>query len=209
METKRAPLSIRIIYWLSSIVIGLLALVLLATIVFNILLYTDFFGNDMQLHTNLPVKVDFLEIGNLHLNNQDIKVELVEATTRIHFFNTPAFITRKVGMAILFVVLIAGYLTWTFRRFIKNVKNGDTFNIKNISLLKSLSYGLVGFWLFTMIYMRIVYYYIAKRLEFENLLITDDIPNYSGILFIALFIWVLAHIFITGLKLQQEKDLTI
>lgn len=209
METKRAPLSIRIIYWFSSIVFGLLALVLLVAMVFNILLYTDFFGNDMQLHTNLPVKVDFLEIGNLHLNNQDIKVELVEATTRIHFFNTPAFITRKVGLAILFVVLMAGYLTWTFRRFIKNVKNGETFNIKNIALLKSLSYGLIGFWLFTVIYMRIVYYYIAKRLEFENLLITDDIPNYSGILFIALFIWVLAHIFITGLKLQQEKDLTI
>ena len=209
METRKAPLSIRIIYWLSSISFGLLALVFLGTIVFNILLYTDFFGNDIQLHTRLPVKVDFLEIGNLDLNNQDVKVELVEATTQIHFFNTPDFITRKVGIALLFVVLFASFLNWTFIVFIKNVKEGETFTLYNIALLKRIAYTLLGFWIFNVVYMRAAYYYIAKNLEFENVFIRDDIPNFSGILVIALFIWVLAHIFSTGLKLQQEKDLTI
>jgi Protein of unknown function (DUF2975) len=209
METKKAPLSIRVIYWLTSIVFGLLATVFLGAIVFNILLYTDFFGNDMQLHILLPVKVDFLEIGNLRLNNQNIKIELVDATTRIHFFNTPGFIAKKFGIAMLCVSLFACYLTWTFRMFIKNVKDGEIFTLINIALLKRISYTLIGFWLFTVIYIRIAYYYIAKGLEFDNVFITDDIPDYSGILFIALFIWVLAHIFGTGLKLQQEKDLTI
>ncbi len=209
METKKAPLSIRIIYWLTNISLGLLALIIIASLVFNVLLYTDFFGNNMQLHIQLPVKVDFLETGVLHLNNQDTKVELVDATTRIHFFNTPDFIAKKVGIAILLVTLFAGYLTWIFRTFIKNVKDGETFNIKNIRLLKTLAYGIAGFWLFTVVYMRIAYYYIAQNLEFTHVHITNDIPNYPGILFIALFIWVLAHIFITGLKLQQEKDLTI
>lgn len=209
MKTKKTPLSIRVIYWTTNFSLGILTLILLASIAFNILLYTNFFGNDMQLHTHLPVKLDFLEIGNLHLNNQDIKVELVEASARIHFFNTPSFITKKIGLVILLVILGTGYSTWIFRTFIKNVKNGETFTIKNISILKKLAYGIAGFWLFTLIYMRIFYYYIAKNLEFENIRITEDLPNYSGILFIALFIWVLAHIFITGLKLQQEKDLTI
>lgn len=145
----------------------------------------------------------------MHLNNQNIQVELVEATTQIHFFNTPNFITKKVGVAMLCVVLLASYLTWIFTRFIKNVKDGKVFTINNIDLLKRISYTLLGFWLFTVIYMRIAYYYIAKRLEFNNIHIRDDIPNFPGILFVALFIWVLAHIFITGLKLQQEKDLTI
>jgi len=209
MVIIKAPLSIRIIYWFSNIVLGLITIVFLAIIVFNILLYTDFFGNDMQLHTLLPVKVDFLEKGNLHLNNQDIQVELVEASTRIHFFNTPNFITKKVGLALLVVVPFGVGLTWLFRTFIKNVKNGETFTVKNITLLQKLAYTLVGLWLFTVIYMRIFYYYIAKNLEFEQVLITDEIPNYSGILFTALFIWVLAHIFIAGVKLQEEQDLTI
>jgi len=209
MVLIKPPLSIRIIYWFSNIVLGLLTLVFFAAIVFNILLYTDFFGNDMQLHTALPVKVDFLETGNLYLNEQNVKVELVEASTRIHFIDTPNFITKKVGVALLFVVMFAISLTWLFRTFIKNVKDGETFTVKNIMLLQKLAYTLVALWLFTVIYMRLAYYYIAKNLEFEHVLITDEIPNYSGILVAALFIWVLAHIFITGVKLQEEQDLTI
>lgn len=167
------------------------------------------FDRFLQLHVALPVKVDFLEIGKLNLNNQDIKVELVDATTKIHFFNTPDFITKKVGIAMLFAFMFGCHLIWTFRKFIKNVMEGKVFTIGNISLLKMISYTLIGFWLFTVIYMRLAYHYVASRLSFENIRITDDIPYYSGILFVALFIWVLAHIFIKGLKLQQEKDLTI
>ena len=98
MVLIKPPLSIRIIYWFSNIVLGLLTLVFLATIIFNILLYTDFFGNDMQLHTDLPVKVDFLEMGNLYLNGQDIKVELVGASTRIHFLIRPILLLKKWGL---------------------------------------------------------------------------------------------------------------
>ena len=209
MVLIKPPLSIRIIYWLSNIVLGLLTLVFFAAIVFNILLYTDFFGDNMQLHTTLPVKVDFLETGNLNLHDQDVQVQLVESSTRIHFINTPNFITRKVGIAVLFVVLFGLSLTWLFRTFIKNVKDGETFTVNNILLLQKLAYTIVALWLFTVIYMRLAYYYIAKNLEFEHVLITDDIPNYTGILAAALFLWVLAHIFITGVKLQEEQDLTI
>ena len=209
MKTIKAPLSIRLIYWFTNLTLGLLALVFLAVIAFNILLYTDFFGNDMQLHAQLPVKVDFLETGNLHLNDRDIKVELVAATTKIHFFNTPTFITKKVGIAMLIVIAGVSYLIWIFRLFIKNVKEGATFTIKNIKILKKLAYGLIALWIFTFIYMQIANYYIAEHLNFENIRITDEIPDYSGILFAALLLWVLAHIFETGLKLQQEKDLTI
>ncbi len=206
---EKAPLSIRIIYWFTNIIFGLLILIFIASIVFNILLYTSFFGDDMQLHTRLPVKVDFIEIGNLRVQDQDIKVELVDATTQIHFINTPAFITKKVGIIIMVVILFTGFLTWTFQRFIKNVKNGEIFTVNNISLLKRLAYGIAGFWLFTVVYMQISYHVMAKYLEFENVRITNEVQSYSGILFVALFIWVLAHIFITGVKLKQENDLTI
>jgi len=209
METKRTTVSIQVIYWLTTLALGLLTIIFVAAIVFNVLLSTDFFGDNMQLHINLPGKVDFLEMGNLHINNQDVKVELVESSARIHFFNTPDLISQKVGFVILLITLGATYLTWIFWKFIYNVRRGDIFNIKNISLLKKLAYGIAGFWLFTIIYMRITYYYISMRLEFDNVVITDDFSNYPVVLLIALFIWVLAHIFMTGVKLQEDKDLTI
>lgn len=209
MEKRKPPLSIRIFYWLMSFATAMMAIVFIAAIVFNILLYTDFFGDNMQLHTNMPVKVDFLETGNLLLNNQRIEVELVEAMSKIHFINTPMFIVKKVGIFLLLATLFGGYFVWTFRAFLKNVKNGLIFNSDNIKRLKHVAYGLVGFWLFIFIYNRFFYHYIVTQLEFENIRINEDIENYNGILVLALFIWVLAHIFMTGLKLQEDKDLTI
>ncbi len=209
METKKPPTSIQVIYWLTTFAFILLTTVFLATIAFNVLLYTDFFGDNMQLHINLPGKVDFLEMGNYHINYHDIKVELVEASARIHFFNTPGFITKKLGFVLLIVAFGATYLTWLFWKFIYNVRRGEIFNSKNIALLKKLAYGIAGFWLFTIIYMRIAYYYISMRLDFDNILISSEFSNYPGVLLMALLIWVLAHIFMTGVKLQEDKDLTI
>ena len=209
METKKSPLSIRVIYWLTNISLGLTAFAFLLILLLNILLYTTDFGKEMQIQTELPVQVDFLEKGSLFINDQLIEVELVDATSKIHFIDTPEFITKKVGFVILLLILGMGYLTWIFRTFIRNVKNGEIFTIKNIGILKKLSYGIAGFWLFTNIYMRVYYYLIVKHLKFENIHFTGDISNYNELLLMALFIWMLAHIFIVGLKLQQEKELTI
>jgi len=210
MEKKKSPLSIRIFYWLSNIALGLLSLVFVAALVFNVVLNTtDFFGKDMQLHTNFPVKVDFLKKGILRMNNENLEVEFVEAIPRIHFIDTPDFITKKVALVLLVVILLGGFLTWTFRMFLKNVKEGKVFNVDNIKLLKRLAYGLLGLWLFNIIYNKIFYYYIAKQLEFENIRISSEIQDLNATLAMALFIWILAHIFNIGLKLQEEKDLTI
>ena len=209
MKTKKAPLSIRIMLWLTNVVVGLLMLIAIFSILINILLHTGFIGEDIQLHTQFPVKVDFNEIGTLVMNDQTINVKLVNASTKIHFIDTPVFIAKKVAVVLSLVVLGILYIMILFRRFIKNVKNGLTFNISNIKILKKISYSIVFFWLFTEIYMHIYYYYIATRVEFENIKISTDVDNYPWILVLALVIWVLAHVFTKGLEIQEENDLTI
>jgi len=209
MKIIKPPFSISVIYWFTQVIFFLLLSVGLGAILFNILLYTDFFGDDLQLHAYLPAKVNFLEKGDLFLNGQQVKVELVEASTKIHFFNTPGFIAKKMGAALSIVVFMIIYLVFEFRKFISNVKKGNTFTQNNIFSLKKIAYGLVGLWLFSVVYFRLAYHYIATNLSFEQVVITDEVPYYTGILFLALFIWVLAHIFITGLKMKEEQDLTV
>ncbi len=208
MNKTLAPLSIRIIYWITVVSQFLLGLVIIATIAFNVFIYLDISDN-LQLHTQFPVEIDFLEVGSLEINDQIIKVEFVEANSKIHFIDTPRFIANKVAIAMLIVSAGFFYLLLIFKKFIKNVKNGDTFNINNIKILKKLSYGLVALWAFTNIYMFLLYHYIGTRIEMDNIKISSNLNNYSGILFAALLIWVIAHIFIKGLELQEEKDLTI
>ena len=209
MKIIKPPFSISFIYWSTQVIFYLLLCVAAGALIFNILLYTDFFGDDMQLHTYLPAKVDFLEKGDLFLNGQHVSVELVEASTRIHFFNTPDFISKKIGLVLLVVVSMIIYLVFEFRKFISRVKKGIIFTQNNIFSLKKIAYGLVALWIFTNVYFRIANYYIAANLSFEQVRITNETPYYSGILFLALFIWVIAHIFITGLKIKEEQDLTV
>ena len=209
MEKKKAPLSIRIIYWITQVAFVLFIITCAAVLVANILLYTGFFGNDMQLITKLPVKVDFLEVGNLHLDKADVSVKLVEAETRIQFCNTPKFLARWFGGVLIIVVALMFYIIWVFRKFIINVKKGLIFELKNIAFLKRFAYGLLAMWIVVVVYNKILYYSIVKYLEFDNVLITCDENSYNGILFFALFIWMLSHIFTVGVKLQNDQNLTI
>ena len=209
MKTAKTPLSIKIIYWVTQVILGLFLLVCLAIIVFNVLLFTDFFGNDLQLHTRFPVKVNILETGNLYLNDMNIKVELVEGINQIHFFNTPLFLARWFGSALLIVAAVLMYILLSFRKFVMNVKKHVIFVQENILHLKNISYALLTLWVFTIIYVRIIYEVIGKNVEFEHVEILEDYPNFAGILMLSLFIWVLSHIFMTGVKLQEEQNLTV
>ncbi len=209
MKTAKTPLSIKIIFWGTQVILGLFLLVCLAIIVFNVLLFTDFFGNDLQLHTRFPVKVNILETGNLYLNDMNIKVELVEGINQIHFFNTPLFLARWFGSALLIVAAVLMYILLSFRKFVMNVKKHVIFVQENILHLKNISYALLTLWVFTIIYVRIIYEVIGKNVEFEHVEILEDYPNFAGILMLSLFIWVLSHIFMTGVKLQEEQNLTV
>lgn len=209
MKKTKSPLSIRVIYWIANIILGLLFLVGLAVVAFNVLLFTSFFGDDLQLHVQLPIKVNFLEQGDLFIRNTAIKVELVNATSQIHFFNTPLFIARIFGSAMLIAYGFITYLVFTFRQFVTNVKNNKLFESSNIELLRNIAYGLLIFWIFSIVYSRFVYHYIAKSMVFQQVEVTGDYSNFPGLLLLALFMWVLSHIFLVGVRLREEHDLTI
>jgi len=209
MENKKTPLSFNVIYWIMNVILVLSGFVALGLIVLYVMLWTDFFGNDLQLHMNLPGKVNYLQCGSMSMMGTDIKVELVEASARIHFFNTPSFLARHFVSILMGVVALGLFMMWTFRQFIVNVRKGLIFTISNIILLQRISYSLVAFWIIMIVYTRSAFYYISERVQIDNIEIVDDFDNHIGILLTALFIWVLSHIFMRGLKLQQEQDLTV
>lgn len=209
MEEKKSPLSIRIIYWFTNIASVLYLFTSATVLVLVTLLLFDVIGDDIQLHTNLPVKVDFMNEGLLQLKGGDTRIHMVDALGSIHFIDTPKAITRIILPVLFLVIPIFGYLLWVFRKFIVNVKNNVIFDVKNIAYLKRFGFGLMGLWLTSVIYARVFYYTIAKQLTIENAEITSELPEYAGILLVGLFIWMISHIFKVGLDLQQEKELTI
>jgi len=209
MEKKKKPLSIRIIYWLTQITFWLFVLVFIGAIVLNVGIQAEWFGDDMQLHIGLPVEVNYTESGMLYLNDMYQEIEFVEAIGKLHLIDTNRQLAKWFGGAMLGVVIVFLYIFILFKNFISNVYRGIIFERYNIRMLKKMAYGLAGLWLFANIYSQLFYYLVAKKIEFEHLEISGDISSFGGILLAALFLWVLSHIFMTGVKLREEQELTV
>lgn len=210
METLKKPLSIKVIYWITNITFWInVAITVLAFFLVGALLIFEL--EDLQLHVGIPANVNIIEKGTLDLNflSSLVNVELVEMTGKIHFINTPPEIGRVYALFIFSIVLLFLYIFLTFRRFIGNVYNGIYFDLKNISLLKRISYTLVFIWVFTVFYGYFQYFFLVINLNFETIEFTSDIQTYPSILLMALFIWVLSHIFMKGCELKNENELTV
>lgn len=209
MNKAKKPLSIVIIYWATQITFWIFVAVFFASIGFAIALQLEILGNQLQLHTDLPVEADYTEKGSVILFGEYQELEFVEATGKIHFINTNPQFAKWFSGLLVGIVSISLYIFLMFKRFIGNVYKGFVFERFNIRMLKNISYGLVAIWFFMILYSRLFYYFIATRIEFEHIIISSNMNSYGFLLFIALFLWVLSHIFMLGVKLQKDQELTV
>ena len=188
METIKNPLSIKVIYWITNITFWIyLAITVLAFFLVGALLLFDL--EDLQLHVGMPVDVNIIEKGTLDLSilSSLTSVELVEMTGKLHFINTPPEVGRVYALFIFSIVLLFLYMFLIFKRFIGNVYSGVYFDMKNISLLKRISYALVFIWIFTIFYGYFQYFFLVINMNFETIEFTSNVQTYPSILLVALF----------------------
>ena len=209
MNKNKKPLSIRIIYRVTEVVFWLFLLVLVLSVGLNIAFFSEAFGDKMQLHIALPVKVNYTEKGTMDVFGQLQEIEFVEGLGKIHLIDTNPDMAKVFGVAMLMVVIITMYIFVNFWRFIGNVYRGYIFEPFNIRMLKNMAYGLVAFWAFDLIYKAVFYYLFVRNMKFEHLEITGEFSSNWVLLLVALFLWMLSHIFLMGVKLQKEQELTV
>ena len=209
MEKQKTPLSIKILFWLSNISFWIMSVITVVVFVANAIILLGNYTHEIQMRISMPVPIEVVETGVLHLDNGDLDVRIENAYGRIHFVDTPMYITKRVIQMLLFVMLIGWFITWKFRNFMKNIRNGFYFEIENINNLKHVSYGLVILFVMTRLYMGILKVVMEKNLEFSSIKVGGDMYDTDAIIYVALLLWVLAHIFVKGIELKQEQELTI
>lgn len=210
MESLKKPISIKLIYWITIITFWIYVVItILATILVGVLLFIGLDG--LQLHIGLPVLIDIKEQGTLDLMmlSKFIDVELVGMSGKIHFINTPEVIGKVYAIFMFVIIILFLYIFLIIKRFITNVYNGVYFDMNNINLLKRISYGLLMIWIFTLIYGYFQYFFLVTNMQFETIEFTASVQTYPVILLFALFLWVLSHIFMKGIELQEENNLTV
>lgn len=209
MEKQKTPLSIKILFWLSNISFWMMSFITGIVLVANAIILFGDYTQEFQMRINMPVPIEVVETGVLHLDDGDLNVKIENAYGRLHFVDAPMFVTIKVIQILFFVMLIGWFITWKFRNFMKNIRNGLYFEIENINNLKHVSYGLVILFIMTRVYMWIMKNVLEKSLEFSSIKVGGDAYDTDAIIYVALLLWVLAHVFVKGIELKQEQELTI
>lgn len=105
----------------------------------------------------------------------------------------------------IFTVLSDVIVLWVFRKFIRNIKNGQTFTEENIGLLNKFCTGLIVVCALSFI-QKLAYYHFFAAPSGTNY------PTWSfniWLLILALVIWTFSYTFSIGKNLQKETDLTI
>lgn len=207
MEHKN-PTSVKLIYWITQVVFwlftaaGFFAIFIAIALIFNLI-------HDLKLDVGIPVRMDVVEVGAFEFGDQSTTVQLNEMIGKLRFDSTPLLIQRVYGVFILVILSITYYLLMTFRVFITQVYKGHYFERKNILLLKRISYGLLAIWIITVFYGYFQYFFIVNNMKFESIVSNGNVETYPVILLFALFIWVLSHIFMKGVEMESERELTI
>lgn len=211
MKTTKTPLSIRIIYWVLNIFFYILILASIISLVDTIKVYAAYHVHGAFMDATFPITIKILDPGRLHIGNQNFQLKLTDAIAKMSVGDAPNSIMKIIESGNLLFFLFFTYLTLTAKKFVKNVKMGETFTVKNINLLKKVSYVMAGLAILQLIYTEIIFrLYLAGHSEFTHIKLVNVNPVFFvHLLWSALLIWVLAHIFIVGLKLQKENDLTI
>ncbi len=207
---QKSPLSIRVIYILTSLFYYLTIVISSFGVIFALGLLIGFWGDNVQLTTEIPLKANFEEVGQINFLGTDVKVEVVDAVGKFHFIDTPPIVARTLAIPMLVLFPILFWLVFLFHRFIRNVSEGRIFDKSNFELLQRLGFGLVILWLFTVIGLNVMRYIVLGDIKFNSIIFYLDRGNwYAGILVGALFTLVLSHVFLKGLELQEENELTI
>ena len=206
---QKTTLSIRIIYILISIIYYLVAIISSLGVILAFAILLGFLNKGLQLHVDMPVEVNFEEVGTAYFNGEEMQVEIVEAIGKVHFIDTNPQLARRLAIPLLVVLPYLFWLVYLFHRFIRNVREGRIFEKRNFQLLRMLGYSLMGLWLIMVLYMQIFNYTLVNSFSFELIEISNNSRWFGGIFIGGLFTLVLSHIFLKGMQLEEENELTI
>jgi len=167
-------------------------------------------GDDVELNTEIPFKVSVIETGTIDYLGQEVKVKFVDANGKFQFKDTPPIVKRSNTIPMFVIFPMMFWIVSLFHRFITNVYNGKIFEKTNFKLLQKLGLALGILWLFAVVYIHLMKYFFFGEIQFLTIEFVVERGKWFSELFVAaLFIYTLSHVFLKGLELQEENELTI
>jgi hypothetical protein len=206
---KQQHFSIRLIDGITKVFFWFFAVVSTIFLVFIVLHLMGLTPEKLKLSVELPTSFSVMEEGSFATGDHVSTISISEATGKITFNRAPRLVS--VGFSFYVLPLLAAllYILWLFKGFTSNVRLGNVFDPTNIKHLKRLAYVIAGTWFYLQLTVVVYNIFIVQRFVFSGVQFSYGSGSYVGLLFVALFVWVLTHIFQKGAEMEEENRLTV
>ncbi len=189
---------------------GLQLLFVLLLIVYSLLLFfqVDFIDTNILRGFKIHFKsIDFVQ--PLLYEGEEYKMRLTNGEGRLHadylhqnfiyFRILAAFVDSVMYLLILFFL----------RKILKNLTSNNFFIPENGKLIKKIGYSIIALALIP----EVIHYFtdrmISKSISIENIVIKNEFHfDYQTIL-LGIIVFVISIVFLRGVEIKEEQDLTI
>lgn len=209
MKNQQKHFSILLIDGLTKVFFWFFAGISAVFVLLLIFHLLGFSPDGVNLNVELPTSFKVLEEGTFKLGENVSSITITEASGKVNFDKAPRILSVSLALLVLPLIAALLYILWLFKDFTKNVKLGKVFDSVNISHLKRIAYIQVGSWFYLQVLVTVYNLFIVQRFEFNVVQFSYTNGKFSEILILALFIWVLSHIFEKGAEMEEENRLTV
>ncbi|MBC8265348.1 MAG: DUF2975 domain-containing protein [Flavobacteriales bacterium] len=198
--------------------------IIFSLVISSVLLYGTF-GN------NIPLKVS-LETNNLtyekdysfNSDNKDI-LETEDITSRKYpiqslkrklvlkyqaFHKSPLLERLTILFLTLLLLIIIVLSTYYAKEFMRAINDGEYFERATINKLRIISYLLFSVWIVKLVSSSVLKLFWVKEdvNPIANIHLSNNFPSINLLLF-SLMLWVLSYVFLKGVSLKEENELTV
>ena len=228
---NKNTIGIKLLYSISNFVFGLS--ILLSAILISVLVWGSF-GNDIgarvdlssgELFINHSIEVDSDNVSEeskgilendqsgFSLTLDTITVDLNNERKYLDFHTLPISVRLVIMFFTFTLLLLTVSSIYYFRLFMKSINRGDYFVLNTMKSLKFISYNLLAIWIVGVLQSVLLSSTLTANQDGGqiggcNFSSVIDSSSFS-LLFLGLVFWVLSHVFLQGVSINDENKLTI
>jgi hypothetical protein len=215
-----SPMSIKLMYQISKLACFLT--IIFASII-SLTLLTGAFSIDLPVTSYLNSETSTVEevLRNQRMTNVDTysnnkKDQALNLKEKIYYKHAilkqlPPVKKTIIVISSLYILYALTLCVFYFKKFMKKINDGHYFNRDTIKNIRHISYLLFSVWLIKLLsstLLNFISFDLIHMNPMSEFHIANNFPS-MAILLSAMIFWILSHVFLHGVRLEEENELTI
>ena len=215
-----SPMSIKLMYQISKLACFLT--IIFASII-SLTLLTGAFSIDLPVTSYLNSETSTVEavLRNQRMTNEDTysnnkKDQALNLKEKIYYKHAilkqlPPVKKTIIVISSLYILYALTLCVFYFKKFMKKINDGHYFNRDTIKNIRHISYLLFSVWLIKLLsstLLNFISFDLIHMNPMSEFHIANNFPS-MAILLSAMIFWILSHVFLHGVRLEEEYELTI